>query len=147
MAWIRSMLGPLVVVMDFFSAHPEILTGILTVWMGFYAAGHYQMKAIEKRTIRLVLERGRLLISADPQISLVDLRARILPIWLDEMKEWKYWFIPHKFDFYPVRVTPENVQAKLDMTQEWLATILKKNDIILAGMVVDKTKSSSKKRN
>jgi hypothetical protein len=133
MAWIRSSLGPFVVIMDFFAAHPEILTGILTFWMVFYAAGHYQMKAIERRTIRFVLERSRILVAANPQITLADLRARIIPPWLEEMKEWHFWFIPHKFDFYPVRVTPTTVQAKLPLSPEWLATVLMTNGIALVG--------------
>jgi len=145
MAMIRSSLGPLVAIMDYFAAHPEILTAILTTWMIFYATGHYQMKAIERRTIRFVLERGQILVAANPQITLADFRERILPIWLEEMKEWHYWFIPHKFDFYPVRVTPKSVQAKLPLSPEWLARVLKINGITLAGETLEPTLKPPKK--
>jgi hypothetical protein len=133
MSWIRSMLGPFVVIMDFFSAHPEILTAILTLWMALYVAGRIQLKLIEQRTVRLVVDRSRRLVAANPQISLADLRAYIVPVWLEEIVKWNILFIPHKFDFWPVPVTPKNVQVKLPLSPEWLTNVLKTNGIILSG--------------
>ena len=133
MSWIRSMLGPFVVIMDFFSAHPEILTAILTLWMALYVAGRIQLKLIEQRTVRLVVDRSRRLVAANPQISLADLRAYIVPVWLEEVVKWNILFIPHKFDFWPVPVTPKNVQVKLPLSPEWLTNVLKTNGIILSG--------------
>ena len=133
MSWIRSMLGPFVVIMDFFSAHPEILTAILTLWMALYVAGRIQLKLIEQRTVRLVVDRSRRLVAANPQISLADLRAYIVPVWLEEIVKWNILFIPHTFDFWPVPVTPKNVQVKLPLSPEWLTNVLKTNGIILSG--------------
>lgn len=141
---IRSMLGPLVVILDFFSTHPEILTVILALWMVSYAAGHYQMKAIERKTIRFVVDRSRLIVAANPQTSLAELRARILPVWLEEIKQWNFKFIPHKFDFWPVPMTPENVQLKLPLSHEWLAKVIKSNGISLSGETIEVSAKNSK---
>ena len=144
MGWIRSMLGPFVVVLDFFSAHPELLTAILVLWMLIYAAGLIQLKLIERRTVRLVVDRSQRLVAANPQISLADLRAKLLPLWLEEMKNWNFLFIPHKFDFWPVPVTPKNLQVKLPLSPEWLLKVLNTNGIILPGaapnVAIDRSK-------
>jgi hypothetical protein len=138
------MLGPFVVIMDFFAAHPEFLTAILALWMLFYAAGLIQLKLIERRTARLVIDRSLRLVAANPQISLADLRANILPAWLDEINKWNFLFIPHKFDFWPVPVTPKNVQVKLPLSPEWLAKVLNTNGIILPGAALEASINPSK---
>ena len=137
MAWIRGNLGPLAAITDFFAAHPEIMTAILALWMVFYAAGRIQVKLIERRTALLVVERSRRLLAVDPQLTLAELREKILPAWLEELKNWKYFFVPHKYDFWPVPATPKNVQVKLPLSTEWLAKILKANGILLPGAVAD----------
>jgi hypothetical protein len=133
MGWIRSMLGPLAVIMDFFSAHPEILTAILAVWMLIYAIGRIQLALIQQKTARLVVELSRSLVAANPQVSLADLREQLLPPWLEELKTWKYLFIPHKYDFWPVPASVKNVQIKFPMPPDWLNRVLKTNGILLQG--------------
>ncbi len=144
MTWIRGNLGPLAVIMDFFAAHPEILTAILALWMLIYAIGHIQVKMIESRTARLVIERCRLLMAADPQLSLAELREKILPAWLEEYKNWSFYFVPHKYDFWPVPATPKNVLVKLPLSNEWLARVLKRDGIILPSAVAEAPIKSAK---
>jgi hypothetical protein len=142
--WLRAMLGPLGVILDFFSAHYEILTVILSLWMLFYAAGHLQVKLIEKRTALLVVDWSQRLLAADPQISLADLHKRILSAWLEEFKNWKYYFVPHKFDFWPVPATSQNVQVKLPLSPEWVAKVLKKNGISLPSATAEASAAALK---
>ncbi len=144
MAWIRSMLGPFGVIMDFFAAHPEILTAILAVWMLLYVAGRIQLKLIEQRTAQLVIERTRRLIAADPAISFAALREKILPEWQEACQGWNYKFVPHKFEFWPVPATPKNVLVKLPLGPEWFATVLKTNGINLKDMPVEAATKRSK---
>jgi hypothetical protein len=131
MAWIRTMLGPLSLILDFFKAHPELLTAILLAWLLVNAAGRIQLKIIEDRTILLVTTQSRRLIALYPAISLVDLREKLLPLWNEEVKNWRFLFIPHKFDIWPVSVTPENILLKLPLSSEWLAGVLIKDGIAI----------------
>ncbi len=120
MSWLRSMLGPLAAVIDFFSAHPEIITIVLAIWMIFYIAGRIQLSRIRQKTVALVVEQGRRELALDPSISLVALREKLLARWQAEFAGWRYLFVPHKYEFWPVKASPKNVLVKMPFSPQWL---------------------------
>jgi hypothetical protein len=132
MSWIRSMLGPFNAVLDFFSAHPEALTAILVVWAAIYYAGYLQLKHIEAKTRRLVLEESRTRLQAQPGASARELFESVYPRWASEFKSWKYLYIPHRWELWPVRPTETNVRVKLSLSPDWVADLLAKNGITVA---------------
>jgi hypothetical protein len=144
MGWIRSMLGPFGVIMDFFAAHPEILTGILALWMLLYAAGRIQLVLIQRRTERLVINRARRLVAENPLLTLAELREAFLPTWQEEVKKWNFLFVPHKFDFWPVPASPKNVLVKFPISPEWLAKALDTNGIKVQGLPAKKILPAAK---
>jgi hypothetical protein len=126
------MLGPFAAVLDYFSANPETLSLILLIWAVIYFLGLVQLKRIESKTTSLVLEHSLPLLQAEPELTPVDLYERIYPVWITELKGWKYLFIPHKHDLWPVSVTLEHVLAKIPFSSEWISKILTKNGIELS---------------
>lgn len=132
MAWLRSMLGPFTVVLDYFSENPGRLSIILVAWASIYFLGLLQLKRIESKTIALVLQESAAHLKQRPDLSSADLYQAIYPLWRLEFTEWKYWFIPHKHDMWPVRVTLDNVLAKIPISPEWIESVLAKNGINLS---------------
>ena len=132
MAWIRSMLGPFTAVLDYFYIYPERLSLILLAWGLVYFTGLLQLKRIEAKTAALVLHHSRPLLQADPQLSAADLYQRLYPLWSAELKNWKYVFIPHKHDLWPVRVTLEHVLEKIPFSSDWISKILARDGILVA---------------
>lgn len=130
-SWIRSMLGPFNAVLDYFTEHPERLTILLAIWAVVYYLGYVQLKLIEAKTKKLVLRESSARLKTHPGASAKELYEAIYPQWAAEFKTWKYWYIPHRWDLWPVRPTEKNVNAKLVLTAEWLATLLEKNGISL----------------
>lgn len=127
--WIRAMLGPFNAVLDYFSAHPEALTALLAIWAGVYYIGYLQLKRIEAKTRTLVLKESRLRLQARPGASAQELFEAIYPLWVAEFQGWRFLYIPHRWDLWPVRPTEKNVTAKLALNPEWVADLLAKNGI------------------
>jgi hypothetical protein len=129
MTWLRSMLGPFTIVLDYFSAHPGTLTLILGTWASVYFAGLMQLKYIESKTTSLVLENSRHMLTKDPNLTPTDLYKQIYPIWVAEMKNWRVLFIPHENDLWPVSVTKEHILTKLHFSPDWISKTLEKDGI------------------
>jgi hypothetical protein len=127
LSWIRSMLGPFTVVLDYFAANPDRLSILLALWALVYFTGLVQLKRIESKTVSLVLQLSRPLIEANPNFTSEDLYQHIYPIWIEELKNWKYLYIPHKHDLWPVSVSLEHIQAKILFSPEWISKTLAKN--------------------
>jgi hypothetical protein len=131
MSWIRSMLGPFNAVLDYFIEYPERLTILLLIWAVVYYAGYLQLKRIESRTKALILRESSAHLKTQPGASAQELYKAVYPLWTAEFKTWKYLYIPHRWDLWPVRPTVKNVTAKLALTTEWLAALLENNEISL----------------
>jgi len=131
MGWIRSMLGPFNAVLDYFSKYPEQLTFLLAIWAVVYYAGYLQLKRIEAKTKALVLRESSARLRKQPGTSAQEMYEAVYPLWAAEFKSWKYWYIPHRWDLWPVKPTEENVSDKLPFTTEWLAALLEKNGVSL----------------
>jgi len=128
-SWVRTMLGPLSAILDWFSAHPGIITAVLVVWFALYIAGRIQLSRIRQRTAALVVEQSRHELAFDPSISLAALREKLLARWQAEFAGWRYLFVPHKYEFWPVKATPGNVLVKMPFTPEWLHELLTKASV------------------
>ena len=125
------MLGPFNAVLDYFGEHPEQLTILLVIWAVVYFTGYLQLKRIEAKTKKLVLLESSACLQTHPGASTQELYEVVYPLWAAEFKTWKYWYIPHRWDLWPVRPTEKNVNAKLALTVEWLGTFLEKNGVSL----------------
>ncbi len=125
-SWVRTMLGPLSAILDWFSAHPGLITGILVVWLVLYVAGRIQLSRIRQRSAALVVAQSQHELAFDPSISLAVLRDRLLAQWQAEYAGWRFWFVPHKYEFWPVKATPRNVLVKMPFSPEWLHEVLTK---------------------
>ena len=123
-SWVRTMLGPLSAILDWFSAHPGVITAVIVVWLAFYLAGRIQLWRIRLRTTALVVEQSRRELTFDPSMSLAALRDKLLARWQAEFSGWRYLFVPHKYDFWPVKATPGNVLVKMPFSPEWLHQVL-----------------------
>ena len=129
-SWVRTMLGPLLsTILDWFAAHPGIITAVIVVWMVFYLAGRIQLWRIRLRSVALVVEQSQRELAFDPSMSLAALQEKLLARWQAEFSGWRYWFVPNKYDFWPVKATPKNVLVKMPFTPEWLHAVLTKANI------------------
>ncbi len=130
-AFIRGMLGSWGSrLLDLILSHPVIVSGILAAWLGLYLAGRLQLAHIERQTIEMVTRLSREMIARKPHITSRGLYRRIYPRWKEAVREWG-WFIPHRFDLWPVPVRPETVEQKMPFSAQWIAETLTKHGIQL----------------
>ena len=130
-AFIRSMLGPFNAVLDYFAEHPSALLYILTAWAGLYLAGAVQLRRIETKTVTFLLGYSQSIGAQTAGLSASEIYKKFYPLWLEELDRWNYWFIPHKHDLWPVRITPDRVAAKIPLSPEWVVKTLKKHGLAL----------------
>jgi hypothetical protein len=130
LAIVRASLGPLAFILDFIIEKPLIVAAIMAVYLGIYMAGYFQLRNIKNKTTLMVIEMSQQELKKKPNITSGGLYKRIYPAWEKEIKSWG-WFIPHRLDLWPVLVTPENLQQKMSFTPQWIANLLKKNNILL----------------
>jgi hypothetical protein len=132
------MLGPFNAVLDYFIAHPNTLTLLLTLWLCMYGLGRYQLKRIEAKSTAWLLTRSRALLIADPGLTPPDLYQQLYPLWTEEFKKWRYVYIPNKYDLWPVPASLKNVQAKMPFSVDWIAKVLAKQGVITSASGVPK---------
>jgi hypothetical protein len=131
LAFVRGMLGSLGrPVLDFILNNQPLVSAILALWLGVFVAGRWQLQRIERKSASLVVEMGRELVAEKPHITARGLYKRIYPRWSQSLREWA-WFVPHRFDLWPVLVKPETVQQKLPFSPQWIADVLRQHGIQL----------------
>ncbi|MCS7178527.1 MAG: hypothetical protein RML46_05185 [Anaerolineae bacterium] len=131
-ALLRMILGEWVSrLLDFLKAHPDLVTTIFALWLGLFAAGRYQLWRIEQKTTELVLEMARDLIAQKPNMTAQGLYKRIYPRWAESLRRWA-WFVPHRFELWPVPVRPDTVQQKIPFSPQWIAETLRRHGVSLA---------------
>ena len=129
--FIRGMLGGLGrPVLDFMLDNPLVVAGVLAVWLSVFVAGRLQLRRIERESVALVVEIGQELVAQKPRITARGLYKRIYPHWCKALRQWA-WFVPHRLDLWPVPVKPETVQQKLPFSPQWIAEVLRQNNVIL----------------
>jgi hypothetical protein len=127
----RSMLGPLAIILDYILENPVIASIILSIYLGIYIAGIYQLRNIINKTTQMVVELSQEELKKKPNISSGGLYKRIYPVWEKEVINWA-WFVPHRLELWPIPVTPDALKQKISFTPQWIADILKQNNIVLA---------------
>jgi hypothetical protein len=126
----RSMMGIFTPVWDYVMAHSEQAFSLLAVWVGIYLIARYQVKLIKQKTAALCIEETKKILKKRPNLTSKGLYKEIYPIWEEKVSKFAY-FIPHRLDFYPVRVNAKNVLEKFEFNPEWLAEVLKINGVNL----------------
>ena len=138
---IRGLLGPsLSPIVDFIKNNPSILAIILFIFIALYVAGRFQLHAINGKTRDFVMEHCQKEMELKPNISAEALFEAIYPEWAAEVSKWA-WFIPHRLDFWPVRVTPDRAKEKLAFSPDWIADLFKANHINLRRVKKSEKKS------
>lgn len=130
-ALIRVMLGPFSPALDFIQQNPLAVAAILAAWLAVYLAGYVQLRRIRARTTEMVLEASRTILATRPNMSPAGLYKRIYPQWERQLSTWGYWFVPHRFDLWPVPARPRFVREKLNFSPEWITNVLNQNQIRL----------------
>ena len=125
---VKGMLGPLAPVLDFILDNPAVTSAVFLLWLVVYAAGRIQLRNIEEKTKDLVLQISRAEIARNPQTTSRSLYKTIYPRWSETLPQWGR-FVPHRLDLWPVPVTAQNVTQKITFSPEWIADILREQDI------------------
>ena len=131
LTFMRSMMGAwFTPIWDYVMLHSREAFAILSIWVSIYLIGRYQVKKIKQQTVRFSIEQTKDILKKRPKITSKGLYKEIFPKWEQEVSNWAK-FVPHRLDFFPVRVTPDNVLEKFDFDAEWLAEALKINGVNL----------------
>ncbi|NIS83561.1 MAG: hypothetical protein GTO14_25945 [Anaerolineales bacterium] len=127
--FIKSLLGSWGrALLDFLQMNPEISTLIFSLWLAIWLAGKYQLQRIEKRTGTFVLENSQQALDENPRMTVKQLYALLYPKWC-QMLRTTAWFVPHRWELWPLPATPKIVQERINFTPKWLKQYLKENGI------------------
>lgn len=125
----RSMLGAWGrAVIDWLQAHPATTAGVLALWLALFFTGKYQLQRLQQRTQELVLENTPILLKQEPGLSAQQLYDLLYPEWRLMLRKTA-WFIPHRWELWPVPATPKRAAQRIDFTPEWLHQHLMANEI------------------
>jgi hypothetical protein len=128
---VRSMLGKSGgALLDWLRSHTGVTTGLLGVLLVTYALGRFQLWRIEQRTAALVLEMSKEWLRQKPNITANGLYRRIYPRWSKAVGQWA-WFIPHRWEIWPVPARAETVRLKMSFSPQWIAALLAKHGLSL----------------
>ena len=125
---VKGMLGPLAPVLDFILDNPALTSIVFLLWFVIYVAGRMQLGKIEAKTRDLVLQISQAELAQNPQITAQLLYKIIYPRWSEALPQWGR-FIPHRLDLWPVPVTAKNVTQKIPFSPEWIAGVLREQNI------------------
>lgn len=109
---------------------PYLYGGLLGIWLLFYLLGKRQFDQARQLTLDLVLSEVKQAQKANPELTVDQYYADLIPEWEALMRE-KIRFIPHKSEFWPMPAKPEYIRSRLNFTPEWLGAYLKINGINL----------------
>jgi hypothetical protein len=128
-AVLREMLGPFAFILDFILANPELVSGILAVWLAVYIAGRIQLWKIEQQLKLLILEEGQRTAAAGKKsISYHGVYKRVEKQFQEGLP-FGMFFIPHRLDLWPVPPTYAHVTKRIPLSQELIEKVLKAGGI------------------
>jgi hypothetical protein len=142
---LRSLLGPFVVILDFFILNPEILGIIISLYLITLGLGRLQIKRITSRTVELIIEKCSAWLKETPTLTGKQLFDRFYPVWVEGLKKFRFPLIMNKHDLWAVTVTPEHVLIKLPLSPEYINQTLINAGVIKEGSQMPATKRKSKK--
>jgi hypothetical protein len=108
--------------------HPLPVGLLAAALLGIWLSSKYQLNKIEKATKQYSLEASRAELDKNPRIKTDELYDRIFPGW-SEMVLRTAWFVPHRWELWPVPTNPEKVRDQVKFTPEWLEQFLLENGI------------------
>ncbi len=112
--------------------NPEVVGGLLTLWMVLFLAGSWQLSRIKERTNTLSLEEAKRLLEDNPDITISQFYEYLKPKW-DKMVRTSAFFVPHRWELWPLPATPGVVQRRIDFSPEWLGEYLWLEEIKMKG--------------
>jgi hypothetical protein len=107
----------------FITSNPALLALVLVAWFGVIFAGNLQLRRVERETVRLVVHESARLMAANPTITARQLHEALYPVWVAELRRWA-WYVPHRWELWPVPAQPETVQRHFEFTPKWLRQVL-----------------------
>ncbi len=128
---LRVMLGILSPVLDWLIAHQTFVTVLFALILLVYALGRYQLGVAFHKTEEFVLKRFPELKAQNPNTTPESFFRETYPEWEALIKTCG-WFVPHKFDLWPVPMSGKSVKDKIGYSPEWIAALLSRG-----GMEVD----------
>lgn len=120
-------------------ANPVTVGLACGAWLLVLGAGKLQLKRIKDRTENLMLASARSALETDPRLSIDKLYERLYPAWVEMVRKTAF-FIPHRWEIWPMPATPKHVAGRLDFTPEWLGQHLLANGIRVRGVSPKKEK-------
>lgn len=105
------------------TSDPVLLAGFLCLWFTVIVAGNMQLRRIESETVRFVRRESAQALAANPRIEPKQLFQIVYPAWTAQLGRWG-WFVPHRWELWPVPVRPETVQRRFQFTPAWLQMVL-----------------------
>jgi hypothetical protein len=113
-------------------AHPLITgTGFL-IWTVLLVAGKAQLRRIEARTLPLVFDESRQMLAEQPGLTAEELYDRLYPAWC-RMVRRTAWFVPHRWEIWPLPASPRIVRDRIGFTPHWVVQRLSEQGIHLRG--------------
>lgn len=113
-------------------AHPAITGTGLLIWTVLLLTGQAQLRRVEARTLPLVLDETRRALADDPGLTAAELYDRLYPAWC-RMVRHTAWFVPHRWEMWPLPAFPAVVRDRMKFTPQWLAQRLSENGVHLRG--------------
>lgn len=127
---LRSLLGPFVVILDFLILNPEVLGLICLLYLGVLGLGKWQVKRIKEQTDQLLIVQGKIWLAENPKLTLKQIFDRFYPLWLEELRNYRFPLIMSKHDLWPVSVSPGNVLKKIPVSPEYVGEVLKSSGLL-----------------
>jgi len=113
-------------------ANPVLVGLACGAWLAVIGASMLQLKWARERTAEMSLRIARGLLDQEPMLQIDRLYQRLYPAWSDMVRKTIY-FIPHRWEIWPVRATPERVAKRLEFSPQWLGTFLWENGLEVRG--------------
>lgn len=129
----RSMLGAWSrAVVDWLQAHPATTALALSIWLSLFFAGKYQLHRLQVRTQVWAIENATAVLKQHPGITAQQLYDQLYPDWRQMLRRTA-WFIPHRWELWPLPATPDRAAKRIDFTPQWLRNHLMENGIEIPG--------------
>lgn len=103
---------------------------LLVLWYAIFLTGTFQFRALQKRTIKLVLEKAKEFNESGTALSCEEIFKAVYPEWR-VMVPRTAWFILSKSELRPISASPANVEQRLKFSPEWIKTILQKQGLMI----------------
>jgi hypothetical protein len=113
-------------------ANPVTVGLACGAWLAVIGSSKLQLKWLKDRTAEMTISSARIVLEKEPQLQIAKLYERLYPIWSDMVRKTAF-FIPHRWEIWPVPATPKRVAERLEFSPEWLGEHLWANGIEVRG--------------